>query len=68
MTITTRPSRFNTGATDMAKVVCVLDDDAIDGYPTRYARTELPKIDRYPGGQTLPSPKSIDFEPLRKIR
>ena len=47
----------------MAKVVCVLYDDPVDGYPTRYARDGLPKLERYPGGQTLPTPKAIDFHP-----
>jgi formate dehydrogenase len=47
----------------MAKVVCVLYDDPVDGYPTSYARNGLPKLQRYPGGQTLPTPKAIDFEP-----
>lgn len=47
----------------MAKVLCVLYDDPVDGYPASYARDGLPKVDRYPGGQTLPSPKAIDFEP-----
>lgn len=46
----------------MAKVVCVLYDDPIDGYPTSYARDDLPKIDQYPGGQTLPTPKGTDFK------
>ena len=47
----------------MAKIVCVLYDDPVDGYPKSYARDGLPKIDHYPGGQTLPSPKAIDFQP-----
>ncbi|MER8573432.1 NAD-dependent formate dehydrogenase [Mesorhizobium sp. M1338] len=47
----------------MAKVVCVLYDDPVDGYPTKYARDGLPELDSYPGGQTLPTPKAIDFEP-----
>lgn len=47
----------------MAKVVCVLYDDPVDGYPTSYARDDLPKIERYPDGQTLPTPKAIDFQP-----
>jgi formate dehydrogenase len=47
----------------MAKIVCVLYDDPIDGYPTKYARDDLPKFDKYPGGQSLPTPKAIDFEP-----
>lgn len=38
----------------MAKVVCVLYDDPVDGYPTAYARDGLPTLERYPGGQTLP--------------
>ncbi|GGF79910.1 formate dehydrogenase [Azorhizobium oxalatiphilum] len=47
----------------MAKVVCVLYDDPVSGYPKTYARDDLPKIDHYPGGQTLPTPKAIDFQP-----
>ena len=47
----------------MAKVVCVLYDDPVDGYPEKYPRDDLPKLERYPGGQTLPTPKAIDFQP-----
>jgi formate dehydrogenase len=47
----------------MAKVLCVLYDDPIDGYPPKYARADLPKLERYPGGQTLPTPKAVDFTP-----
>ncbi|MFC4007009.1 NAD-dependent formate dehydrogenase [Nonomuraea purpurea] len=47
----------------MAKVLCVLYDDPIDGYPASYARDGLPDLAGYPGGQTLPSPKGIDFTP-----
>jgi formate dehydrogenase len=47
----------------MAQVLCVLYDDPVDGYPSTYARDDLPVIDRYPGGQTLPTPKAIDFTP-----
>jgi formate dehydrogenase len=47
----------------MAKVVCVLYDDPVDGYPTSYPLHEIPTIERYPGGQTLPSPRAIDFRP-----
>ena len=47
----------------MAKVVCVLYDDPIDGFPTRYARDDLPALTEYPGGQTHPTPKAIDFTP-----
>jgi formate dehydrogenase len=47
----------------MAKVLCVLYDDPVDGYPKSCARDDVPKLDRYPDGQTLPTPKSIDFKP-----
>ncbi len=47
----------------MAKVLCVLYDDPVDGYPKSYARDDIPKIERYPGGQTAPTPKGIDFKP-----
>jgi formate dehydrogenase len=55
--------RFNLGDTAMAKIVCVLYADPVDGYPPAYARDDLPKIDQYPGGQKVPTPKSIDFKP-----
>jgi len=29
----------------MAKVLCVLYDDPVDGYPPEYARDSIPKID-----------------------
>jgi formate dehydrogenase len=47
----------------MAKVLCVLYDDPIDGYPSTYARDGLPALERYPDGQTLPSPSGVDFTP-----
>ena len=47
----------------MAKVLCVLYDDPITGYPTSYPRDTIPHLDRYPDGQTLPTPKAIDFKP-----
>ena len=47
----------------MAKVLCVLYDDPVDGYPKSYARDDIPKIDRYPGGQTAPTPEAVDFKP-----
>lgn len=46
-----------------AKIVCVLYDDPVDGYPTNYARNDIPKLDTYPDGQTLPSPQAIDYTP-----
>jgi formate dehydrogenase len=47
----------------MAKVLCVLYDDPVDGYPKSYARDDIPKLERYPDGQTLPTPSAIDFKP-----
>ena len=47
----------------MAKILCVLYDDPIGGYPKSYARDGIPKIDRYPGGQSAPTPTCIDFKP-----
>jgi formate dehydrogenase len=47
----------------MATILCVLYDDPVDGYPTSYARDDLPVIDRYFDGQTTPSPQAIDFTP-----
>ena len=47
----------------MAKILCVLYDDPVGGYPKSYARNDIPKIERYPDGQAVPSPKRIDFKP-----
>ena len=47
----------------MAKVLCVLYDDPAGGYPASYPRDDSPKIERYPDGQLLPTPKAIDFQP-----
>jgi formate dehydrogenase len=47
----------------MAKVLCVLYPDPVTGYPKSYARDGVPKIERYPNGQTAPTPKRIDFKP-----
>ena len=38
-------------------------DDPVDGYPKSYVRDDLPKLTHYPDGQTLPTPKAIDFVP-----
>ena len=51
------------GREEMAKILCVLYDDPIGGYPKSYARDGIPKIDRYPGGQSAPTPEHIDFKP-----
>ena len=47
----------------MAKVVCVLYDDPVDGYPKSYPRDGLPQLDGYPDGQSLPTPSATDFTP-----
>jgi len=47
----------------MAKVVCVLYPDPVDGYPKSYARPDIPRVEKYPDGQTTPSPEKIDFTP-----
>lgn len=47
----------------MSKILCVLFDDPKDGYPTQYARDDIPTIQRYADGQSIPQPKSIDFTP-----
>ena len=47
----------------MAKVIAVLYPDPVDGYPKKYARDDIPKITKYPDGQTAPTPSAIDFEP-----
>ncbi|HEC55078.1 MAG TPA: NAD-dependent formate dehydrogenase [Gammaproteobacteria bacterium] len=47
----------------MAKIICVLYDDPITGQPETYARDDLPHLERYPDGQTLPTPKAVDFQP-----
>ena len=47
----------------MAKVLCVLYDDPVGGYPKSYARDDIPKLEHYPDGQKLPTPQKIDFKP-----
>ncbi len=47
----------------MAKVVCVLYEDPEDGFPSSYARDDVPRIAQYPDGQTTPTPSGIDFTP-----
>ncbi len=47
----------------MATVLCVLYDDPKEGYPTSYPLSGIPGIERYPDGQSVPSPKRIDFKP-----
>ena len=43
------------------KVLCVLYDDPVGGFPPAYARNSIPTLPQYPDGQTLPTPSGIDF-------
>lgn len=45
------------------KIIAVLYDDPVKGCPKTYARDSIPKIERYPDGQTVPTPKKINFKP-----
>ena len=45
------------------KILCILYDDPKSGMPSSYARNDLPTIEKYPDGMTLPSPKARDFTP-----
>ena len=45
------------------KVLCILYDDPTGGMPTSYPLSDLPTIEKYPDGMTLPSPKGRDFNP-----
>ena len=45
------------------KVLCVLYDDPKGGMPKSYPVASLPKLDKYPDGMALPTPKGIDFKP-----
>lgn len=46
----------------MARILCVLYDDPIHGYPKYYPRDTIPSIERYPDGQSIPTPRNIDFK------
>lgn len=54
---------FHASAARQAKVVIALYPDPVTGYPPKYARDSIPKIDSYPDGQTAPTPSGIDFNP-----
>ena len=45
------------------KILCVLYDDPKGGMPESYPLSNLPKLEKYPDGMTLPSPKGRDFTP-----
>ena len=45
------------------KILCVLYDDPKNGMPKAYPLSDLPKLEKYPDGMSLPSPKGRDFTP-----
>ncbi len=45
------------------KILCVLYDDPKGGMPKSYPLSNLPKLEKYPDGMTLPTPKGRDFTP-----
>ena len=45
------------------KILCILYDDPKNGLPNKYPLSDLPKLERYPDGMALPSPKGRDFKP-----
>tara|TARA_Y100001933_G_C18985733_1_gene558420 strand:- start:118 stop:1314 length:1197 start_codon:yes stop_codon:yes gene_type:complete len=45
------------------KILCILYDDPKGGMPQSYPLKELPKLDKYPDGMSLPTPKQRDFAP-----
>ena len=45
------------------KVLCILYDDPKGGMPKSYPLSDLPKLEKYPDGMSLPSPKGRDFTP-----
>src|SRR5208282_3952861 len=57
------PGNEERGEITMSKILCVLYDDPVTGYPTSYARDSIPRIDHYADGQKTPSPAAIDFTP-----
>jgi formate dehydrogenase len=47
----------------MGKILCVLYEDPVDGYPKDYARDSIPKFQSYLDAQSLQTPHHIDFVP-----
>ena len=45
------------------KILCVLYDDPKGGMPSSYPLNELPALEKYPDGMSLPTPKGRDFTP-----
>ena len=45
------------------KILCILYDDPKGGMPKSYPLGDLPKVEKYPDGMTVPNPKGRDFTP-----
>ena len=45
------------------KILCILYDDPKGGMPKNYPLNSIPKLEKYPDGMTLPTPKGLDFKP-----
>ena len=45
------------------KILCILYDDPKGGMPSSYPLNELPVLEKYPDGMSLPTPKGRDFKP-----
>ncbi|AXE62465.1 NAD-dependent formate dehydrogenase [Candidatus Thioglobus sp. NP1] len=45
------------------KILCILYDDPKGGMPSNYPLNELPALEKYPDGMSLPTPKGRDFTP-----
>ena len=45
------------------KILCVLYDDPKGGMPKSYPLSDLPKLEKYPDGMSLPTAKGRDFTP-----
>ncbi len=45
------------------KILCILYDDPKAGMPASYPLSDLPKLEKYPDGMSLPTPKGRDFTP-----
>ena len=52
----------------MAKVLCVLYDDPVDGYPKSYPRDGLPVLDELPGRPDAPDARGDRLHPGRTAR
>ena len=49
------------------KILCVLYDDPKGGMPKSYPLSDLPKLEKYPDGMSLPTPVSYTHLTLPTI-